>query len=238
MLKEAKDAVVDYSTMKKKDQFMKNTIYRYSLRTNVKDDNLFRKVRGKDTGRVSLKKVIWYERIFEIIHDVHLSLGHAGYSRAHKLDIDKTWWGLPERAIKVYISLCPECLSRNKVPAGDSLNPLKMIILNTIGVKAQMDLIDYRRKECVGYRWILQVAALKRKTAKQTGKALVRIMSTAVIPENLQSDNGSEFLGKCIQYLIEFFKTVNIAIGKPHCPNEQGSVEQGNAASKKHCRSG
>ena len=57
---------------------MKNAFNRYSLRTNVKDDNLFRKVRGKDTGRVSLKKVIWYERIFEIIHDVHLSLGHVG----------------------------------------------------------------------------------------------------------------------------------------------------------------
>ncbi len=68
-------------------------------------------------------------------------------------------------------------------------------------------------------------AALKRKSAKQTGRALVRIMSTAVIPEILRSDNGSEFLGKCIQYVKEFFKTVNIVKGKPCCPNEQGSVE-------------
>ena len=237
--KEKYDQVVEslllYNSTIKKDQFMKNANTRYKLKTNVKDDNFFRKIRDKDTGEVSLKKVIWYERIFDIIHDVHLSLAHASYARTHKLQIDKTWWGLPETAIKVYISLCPDCLSTTKVPVGESLNPLKMIISNTIGVRAQMDLIDYRRKECLGYRWILRyvdhhsgfshVAALKRKTAKQTGRALVRIMSTAVIPEILQSDNGSEFLGKCIQYVKEFFKTVNIVKGKPRHPNEQGGVE-------------
>ncbi len=55
--------------------------------------------------------------------------------------IDNTWWGLPETAIKVCISLCPDCLSTTKVPVGESLNPLKMRISNTIGVRAQMDLI-------------------------------------------------------------------------------------------------
>ncbi len=77
------------------------------------------------------------------------------------------------------------------------------------------------------------MAPLKRKTAKQTGRALVRIMATAVIPEVLQFDNGSEFLGRCIHYIKELFKTVNIVKGKPHCPNEQGSVERGNADFKK-----
>ncbi len=39
---------------------------------------MFRKVRDKELGEVSLKKVLWYEIIFDIIHDVHLSLGHVG----------------------------------------------------------------------------------------------------------------------------------------------------------------
>jgi hypothetical protein len=96
-----------YSTTIKKDQFMKNAHNRYALKTNVKDDNLFRKVRDKETGEVSLRKVIWYERVFDIIHEVHLSLGHAGYSRTHKLQIDKSWWGLPETAIKVILACAP-----------------------------------------------------------------------------------------------------------------------------------
>jgi hypothetical protein len=179
---------------------MKNAHNRYSLKTNVKDDSLFRKVRDKDIREVSLKKVIWYEKLFDTIHDIHISLAHAGYSRTDKLLIDKTLWGLHEIAVKVYISLCPDCLSTTKVPMDESLNPLKMMILNTIGVRAQMDLINYRSKECLGYRWILcyvdhhsvflHIAPLRRKTAKQTGRAQLQIMSTAVIPEILQSDNG------------------------------------------------
>jgi hypothetical protein len=76
-----------------------------------------------------------------------------------------------------------------------------------------MDLIDCRRQACLGYCWILRlvdhhsdfahVAPLKRKTAKQTGRALEKILSSACIPEILQSDNGSEFLGKCIYYVKE-----------------------------------
>jgi hypothetical protein len=69
------------------------------------------------------------------------------------------------------------------------------------------------------------LSPLRRKTAKETVRALVLIISTAVILEILQYDNGSEFLGKCIQYVKEFFKTVKIVKGKPHHPNKQVSVE-------------
>ncbi len=71
-----------------------------------------------------------------------------------------------------------------------------------------MDLIDYRWKEWKGYKWILRcvdhlsgfahVAPLKTKKAAVVGRAMICIMSTSVVPEILQSDNGSEFLGKCI----------------------------------------
>jgi hypothetical protein len=102
--KEKYDQIVDalrrYNTFKKKDQFMKNCWNRYALKTNVKD-NLFRKVTKKE--EYSLKKVIWYGRIFVVIHDMHVSLAHSSYARTHKIMIDKTWYGLPETAIKVYI---------------------------------------------------------------------------------------------------------------------------------------
>ncbi len=146
--------------------------------------------------------------------------------------------------MKVYISLCPECLSTAKPPVAETLNPLKMIISITLGKWAQMDIIDYRRHACLGYRWILRlvdhhsgfahVAPLNRKTTKQQpGRALVCILSSACIPKILQSDDGSEFLGKCIYYVKEFFHRINIIKGKLLRPNEQGSVERGNADFKK-----
>jgi hypothetical protein len=73
---------------------------------------------------VALTKVIWYVKIFDLIHDIHITFAHSGYSRTHELLIDKTWWGLPDIAIKVYISFCPDYLSTTKVPVGESLNHL------------------------------------------------------------------------------------------------------------------
>jgi hypothetical protein len=37
---------------------------------------------------------------------------------------------------------------------------------------------------------------LKNKKAATVGRAMVKILSVAVVPEILQSDNGGEFLGE------------------------------------------
>ncbi len=59
-------------------------------------------------------------------------------------------------------------------------------------------------------------------------------MSTAVKPQVLQSDNGGEFLGKCLAYVKEYFiKSTNMVKGRPRRPRTQGSVERGNAPFKK-----
>jgi hypothetical protein len=81
------------------------------------------------------------------------------------------------------------------------------MISNTIGSRAQIDLIDMRRKVVNNYKWILcyvdnhrgfaHIACLKNKKAETVGKEMVWIFSTAFIQEVLQSDNG-EFLGECV----------------------------------------
>jgi hypothetical protein len=106
----------------------------------------------------------------------------------------------------VYRDLCPTCLKDSKPPPkSESFGPLQMMISDTIGSRAQMDLIDMRRKVVNNYKWILRfvdhhsgfahIACLKNKKAETVRKEMVQILSTAVIPEVLQSDNGGEFLG-------------------------------------------
>jgi hypothetical protein len=121
-----------------------------------------------------------------------------------------------------------------------------MIISDTIGSRCQMDLIDYTRRPDMTkdgvFTWILRyvdhfsgfchVAALKDKSSKSVGNALIRILSTAVLPEILQSDNGKEFLGYCIQMLKEEFHTIKVVKGRAYHPESQGSVERGNATFK------
>jgi hypothetical protein len=59
------------------------------------------------------------------------------------------------------------------------------------------------------------------------GRELILILSCAVIPEVLQSDNRGEFLGECIQLIRKHFGIIRIVEGKPRKPSTQGSVERG-----------
>jgi hypothetical protein len=77
-----------------KDQFMKNCFNSFSLGSNLEDNCLFRKVVIKptngsnDSPGVKLKRGIWYEKFFDIIHETHISVSHSIYSRTHKTIID------------------------------------------------------------------------------------------------------------------------------------------------------
>jgi hypothetical protein len=83
----------------------------------------------------------------------------------------------------------------------------------------------------MGYKWILcyvdhlsgfaHVAPLKTKKAAVVRRALVCIMTTTVLPKILNSDNGSEFLCKFIEFIKKYFKMVNIVKSKPHHPQTQ-----------------
>jgi hypothetical protein len=77
------------------------------------------------------------------------------------------------------------------------------------------------------------VAPLKTKKGTVVGRAMIHIIFTSVVPESLQSNNGSEFLEKCIEYIQKYFPTVNIVKGKPQRPQTLGSIEKVNGLFKR-----
>ena len=97
------------------------------------------------------------------------------------------------------------------------------------------DLIDMRSQECDGYNWILcyrdhlsgysRVAPLFSKESIEVGLEVLKIMSSTVIPDILQSDNGGEFLGKCIAMVNDHLPEVNIVRGRARHPQSQGGIE-------------
>jgi hypothetical protein len=70
----------------------------------------------------------------------------------------------------------------------------------------------------------------EKETFLLVGRALIKIMSATIIPQVLQSDNEGEFLGNCLTYVKEHFKTTSIVKGRH---STQGSVERGDAPFKK-----
>ena len=148
--------------------------------------------------------VTTYKNVFEIINEAHSHISHASDVRKNKKTIDESWYGVPESAMQMYLSMCPECIASCRITKTAKMNSLKMILSNTVGSCAQMDLINMSSQEFLGYKWILHyhnhhsgfahVGIMTTKNAKGCGQELMKILSTAIIPEVLQSDNGREFL--------------------------------------------
>jgi hypothetical protein len=159
------------------------------------------------------KEVVWYEHLFDVIHEAHVFFGHTRDVRFHKNHTDNVWWGCMEEAKKIYRNLCPECLRKLKQTLPDNLDQLKFIYSETIGCRAQVDLIDFSRKPDGIYKWVMcyvdhhsgfcHLACLPNKEDVTCGNALVPILATAVMPEILHTINVGELTDKCISIIKE-----------------------------------
>jgi len=176
---------------------LENTSRYSALRWNKNNENL---------------KVATKEQTFTIIMEVHIALAHAKDTRKIYAQIANTWYGITREDVTSALPLCPVCMaSQTKITAKQM--PLKMILSETVGSRAQMDLIDMTSQQDDGYCWILRlidhlsgfgaVKALKSKTSKECGIAIIQILSNFPDFDVLQSDNGGEFLGDTIKYVNE-----------------------------------
>ncbi len=158
-------------------------------------------------------KVATKEAMFAIIMGAHQHLSHARDPRSIISFIKKNWYGITEKDVKSAVSLCPQCFaSKPKISAKQM--PLKMILSETIGKRAQMDLIDMTsQQDPDGFCWILRlidhhsgfgaVRALKSKTSKECAVAVIQILCSFPDFNILQSDNGGEFLGETVKSVNE-----------------------------------
>jgi hypothetical protein len=183
-----------------------------------------------------------YEEIFDLMKFHHTKLSHTKDFKKNKDELDKVWYSIPESCIKIFLNLCPICYSGSNPSRSSKQNPLKFIYSPKVGHRTQIDLIGMETQSYNGYEYILRyidhlsgffyVAPLKSKHAQPVGMKLLQIFSTSIIPEILQSDNGSEFLGKCIDLIKKYYPNIHIVKGRPRHPQSQGKIERSHATFK------
>jgi len=221
---------------KKLSKKERDSIKKYVLVGNVGGKCLYRK--GSFNNHLSITT---YEDVFDVMQSTHESLGHPRDYRKNKYALDELYYKIPEQCVKLFLKLCPLCFPAKKRKAKHQI-PLKMIYSPEFGHRAQIDLIDMTTKSVHGYNYILRyvdhlsgfahVACTRTKKAEEIGIKLVHILSTAVTPEILQSDNGNEFLGKCIRIIKTFYGYLHIVKGRTYHPQSQGKIERGHSTFK------
>ena len=93
-----------------------------------------------------------YEGVFDIIDEVHLHLAHAKESCTVYNLIGKFGTEMPKTLLR-----CTE----TKPSKAESLGQLQMMISDTVGSRAQMDLVDMHRGQVSNFKWILHYVGLK-----------------------------------------------------------------------------
>ncbi len=153
-------------------------------------------LRHRDTGL----RVAIYEDMFDVIHGAHVGMGHAQTARNILNELKNEWFGITQADVQLLIDLCPTCVGNtNRIKTNQT--PLKMLFSPTNGHRAQVDLVDMSSCETEeGYKWIVHyrdhqsgksdVDATKMKTAAEIAPVVIRIMSSMLVPNILQLDNG------------------------------------------------
>ena len=106
-----------------RDPYRKSIYNKFEIGHGVEGDNLYR----------DGKKVAVYERFYDIIKSAHVQLGHARDPSKVYNHIKEDWYGVTEKACQIFISLCPECLPATRITTKAKMNPLNMILSETIG---------------------------------------------------------------------------------------------------------
>ncbi|XP_072393262.1 KRAB-A domain-containing protein 2-like isoform X2 [Diabrotica undecimpunctata] len=186
-------------------------------------------------GETNIRHFARIEDVFDILHEIHLAIGHSGKHRMMK-EVNKKYKNITQEVVMIYLKLCMTCQKRQKfAKRGIVVQPMVCSELNS---RCQVDLIDMQSSPDRGYKFIMvyqdcltkfvQIRPLQSDEAEEVAKHLLDIFCIFGAPTILQSDNGREFANRIIGELRLKWSGLKILHGQPRHSQSQGSVERVN----------
>jgi hypothetical protein len=205
---------------------------KYDVMTVLGDEKLIMPIAAEGN---CVKLYAYNEGLFNILHEIHLSIGHGGRNRM-EYEINKKFKNITRETITSYLNFCESCERKGStVKKGLVVKP---IISSEMNSRCQIDLIDMQAQPDGEYKFIcvyqdhltkfVILRPLRHKSAEAVGNVLLDIFTLFGAPAILQSDNGREFVNKIISELCAMWKDLKIVHGKPRHSQSQGSVERAN----------
>lgn len=203
---------------------------KYDIMTSDSEDYLIFKKLGPTGPTV---RIIPREQYFDILSEVHKSCGHGGRDKI--LNLIKTRFYIPKKAVEIFVSLCPTCETKRSVPR-KAIGTKPIIVTCNFNLRGQVNLIDFQSCPDGEFKWLLSyqdnttkfqnLRPLKTKTAVEVASELTKIFLIFGAPYILQSDNGREFTANVIKQIVIMWPECKIVCGSTHHSQSQGSIEK------------
>ena len=180
------------------------------------------------TRKDNSKRVVSKGELYNVIHNCHLSMGHAGRDKL-SLELNRTYHNISRRLVDIYLATCLVCDEKRNRPRKNVV--VKPIITEDLNARAQVYLICFESQKDGQFSQILtyqdhlskfvQLCALRPKRAEEVAKNLVDIFCIFGAPAILQSDNGLEFTARVIEECASLWPGLNIVHGQPRHSQSQ-----------------
>lgn len=185
-----------------------------------------------------VNRVLYYVKdsdLFDILHSVHVSIGHGGRDRMLK-ELSSRYKNVTRKDAEIFLQLCEPCQQKQKSQKKGIVT--KPLIFSEFNSRCQVDLIDFQSHPDGNKKFILVyqdhltkfivLKALESKRAEEVAFHLLDIFCLIGAPSVLQSDNGREFANQIVTNLKSYWPELTIVHGKPRHSQSQGSVERAN----------
>ena len=170
-----------------------------------------------------------------IVHDCLLS-GHQGIPNTLERAKRNLFWSKMEKEITEYVRKCDLCM-RFKMHKHTYPPARQWPIAQEKLYRIHLDLVGPLPKSADGKRYIAVISdqlmrylfteALADKTAMAVAVALQKFISLFGCPQELVTDQGTEFLSQILDEVAKFYKINNVHI-KSYRPSANGLVESKN----------
>ena len=164
----------------------------------------------------------------------HDRCGHLGSDKVVRAISKRFLWPGMVREIVDYCRACPSCQVRSKyvprkAPAVERpilSEPFEQVAIDLVGPLPKGKggcryLLTY---VCLATRWP-EAIPLRSITARSVAEALWDIFSRTGIPEVIQTDQGSQFVGKVMCHLCQYLGIEKVRTS-PYHPQSNGVVER------------
>ena len=190
----------------------------------------------KNINEFELYRIPTVSNIIKLLYNIHCSILHQGENKMmNKINELKIYYKGISSDIKGINDICEVCIQKNikfykRQPCKQiimakpkeryviDLTHIPNILTGNTGYKYLFNILDHFSKFLISY-------ALKDKAGKTIANLLNKTFNKYGKPEQLLSDNGSEFTNKNVKSLVDK-KGISFIHSKPYNPHSQGTVER------------
>ena len=205
----------------------------------IKDGLLHRKAGKVDQFEQVVVPLSCRQDILRLAHEVPLA-GHLGKNKTAKRILNRFYWPTLFRDVRDYCRSCPNCQKASgRKGARAPLIPLP--IMSVPFQRIAMDIVGPLPKSRKGNRYILVVCdyatrypeaiPLRSIEAETIAEELVQLFSRIGIPQEILTDQGSNFTSRLLQELYKLLHVHPIRTS-PYHPQTDGLVERFNQTLK------